>query len=108
MPYSYTSALEAMRDNPSLECVPPVPHCPNSVNVGWCEPLFNPKDCADGNAQKCGQKLTVRTERGGIYNLYFYFKVSPDNQDGFINENDNQLNFLIQNKIVQRENLRRV
>jgi hypothetical protein len=104
MPYSYASVLDAVRSNPSLECVLPIPCCPN-YNVGWCAPLTDPKECNEGNAQKCEQRLIVRTETGGIYHLYFRFKVSPNAHEGFINEGDNRLNFLIQNNFIAKKRL---
>jgi hypothetical protein len=107
MPYSYTSVLDAVRSSPSLECDPPLPCCPN-YNVSWCVPLIDPKDCKEGNAKKCDQRLIVRTQTGGIYHLYFRFKVFPDAQDGFINESDNRLNFLIQKNFIQKERLKMV
>jgi hypothetical protein len=107
MPYSYTSVLDAVKNSPSLECDSSLPHCPN-YNIGWCATLIDPKECNEGNAQKCDQRLIVRTKTGGIYHLYFRFKASPDSQDGFINESDNRLNFLIQKNYIQRVYLKMV
>jgi hypothetical protein len=106
MPYSCISVLAAVRNSPSLECDPPLPSCP-SYNVGWCS-LIDPKGCDDGNKKKCDQRLIVRTKTGGIYHLYFRFKVSPDIQDGLINESDSRLAFLIRNKFIQRDGLKTV
>ena len=106
MPYSYASVFDAVKGSLSLECDPPIPGCPN-YHVSWCA-LSDSKECAKGNAQKCEQKLIVRTKTGGIYHLYFRFKVSLGNQDGFINESDNRLNFLIKNNFIQRKCLKTV
>jgi hypothetical protein len=99
MAYSFSSVLNAIQENNNLSCDPPLPHCPK-FSVGWCQ--FKPEDCSNGSHQNCDQKLTIFTGKA-VRILYFFFQVSANNFDGFIDENDNQLNLLIRGNFIQRK-----
>jgi hypothetical protein len=101
MAYSFSSVLAAIQANDNLSYDPPPPHCPK-FTVGWCR--FKPENCPDGIRQDCDQKLIVFTGKG-VRIMYFLFQVSTNNFDGFIDENDNQLNLLIRDNLIRRENL---
>jgi hypothetical protein len=95
--YSIASILDALKskegialeDDETLGC--PLPD-------GSCH--GNPDTCEKGNSQLCKQPVTVYYGYRKLIILFFRFKVSPGNRNGFIRKDDSSLVRLIEHNYI--------
>jgi hypothetical protein len=67
--------------------------CPLSKDR--CPHYENPDDCEKGNDQSCKQPMSIFYKQKKLRILFFRFKISCANRNGFIPKDDSALNTVI-------------
>ena len=65
----------------------------------------NPANCSSGKARTCHQYINVFDASNNLSKIVFRFTISQNNPDGFVSEEDSQLQELFNKQIINRTSL---
>lgn len=101
----YDSLLCALKQNADVDFIFPKPSCPKNADA-MCLAIVD--NCDSGNKRRCEQWLEFYYKNNSIYRLKVMFKISPNENNGYVRAADMQVRKMLQKGIIRAEQLGRI